>query len=35
MEWNVNNLHRCEMSQKLPVDDFEYVKDTSNFSKDF
>ena len=35
MDWDVNNLHGCAMSQKLLSYDFEWVKDTSNFSKDF
>ena len=34
-QWDVHNLHGWAMSQKLPVNDFECVKDTSQFSKDF
>ena len=33
--WNVNTLYRWATSQKLPVDNFEWVKDTSQFNKDF
>ena len=31
----VNDLYGWEMSQKLPVNNFEWVKNTSQFSKDF
>ena len=27
--WDVNNLYRWEMSQKLPVDDIKWVKNTA------
>ena len=27
--WDVNNLHGWKMSQKLPVNNFEWIKDTS------
>ena len=33
--WDVNNLYGWGMSQKLPVNNFECVKDTSEFNKDF
>ena len=33
--WDVNHLNRQAMSQKLPVNNFERIKDTSQFNKDF
>ena len=33
--WDVNNLHGRAMSQKLPVNIFEWIKHTSQFNKDF
>ena len=33
--WDVNNLHGWAMSQKLPVGRFQWVENTSHFSKDF
>ena len=31
----VNNLYGWELSQKLPVNNFEWIKDTSQFNKKF
>ena len=33
--WDVNNLYDWAMSQKLPVNDFEWIKYTPQFNKDF
>ena len=33
--WDVNNLYDWAMSQKLPVNNFECIKDTSHFNEDF
>ena len=33
--WNVNNLYGWAMSQKLPVNSFEQIKDISQFNEDF
>ena len=33
--WDVNNLHGPTISQKLPVNDFEWIKDTSQFNERF
>ena len=33
--WGVNNLYGLVMSQKLPVNTFEWTKDTSQFNGDF
>ena len=33
--WDVNNLYSWAMLQKLPVNNFEWIKDTSQFNEDF
>ena len=33
--WDVNNLYGCAMSQKLPVNNFEWIKVIFKFNKDF
>ena len=33
--WYVNNLYGWTMSQKLPVNKFEWIKETSQFNEDF
>ena len=33
--WDVNNLYGREMSQKLPVNNFEWIEDTFQFNEDF
>ena len=33
--WDVNHLYGWAMSQKLPVNNFEWIKYTSQFSEDF
>ena len=33
--WHVNNLYRWAMLQKLPVNKFEWIEDTSQFNEDF
>ena len=30
--WNVNNTYGWEMLQKLPVNNFEWIEDTSQFN---
>ena len=33
--WDINNLYGWAMSQKLPVNNFGWIKDASQFNKDF
>ena len=33
--WDVYNLYNWAMSQKLPVNNFEWIKDTPQFNEDF
>ena len=33
--WNVNNLYGWALLQKLPVNKFEWIEETSHFDKDF
>ena len=33
--WDVNDLYGWEMSQKLPVSNFKWIEDTSQFNEDF
>ena len=33
--WNVNNLYGWAMLQRLPINNFEWIKDTSQFNKNF
>ena len=33
--WDANNLYGWAMSQKLEVNKFEWIKDVSQFNKDF
>ena len=33
--WNVNDLYGWAMSQKLSANNFGWIKDTSQFNKDF
>ena len=33
--WDVNNLYRWAMQQKLPVNNFELIENTSQFNEDF
>ena len=33
--WDINNLYGSLMSQKLPVNNFEWIKDTSQLNEDF
>ena len=33
--WDVGNLYGWEISQKLPVNNLEWIEDTSRFKEDF
>ena len=33
--WDINNLYGWAMSQKLPVNNFDWIEDTSQFNEDF
>ena len=33
--WDVNNLYGWEMLRKLPVNNFEWIEDTSQFNENF
>ena len=33
--WDINNLYDCGISQKLPVNKFEWIEDTFQFNEDF
>ena len=33
--WDVNKLYGWAISQKVPVNNFEWIEDTSQFNKDF
>ena len=33
--WDINNLYGWTMSRKLPVNNFQCIKDTSQFNEDF
>ena len=33
--WDVNNLQSCAMSQRFPVNNFEWIEDASQFNEDF
>ena len=34
-QWDVNSLYGWAMSQKLPVNNFDLIKDTCQFNEDF
>ena len=33
--WDVNNIYRWTMSQKLAINNFEWIESTSQFNEDF
>ena len=33
--WDLNNLYAWAMSQKFPLNNFEWIEDTSQFNEDF
>ena len=33
--WDLNNLYGWTMSRKLPVNNFDWIEDTSQFNEDF
>ena len=33
--WDLNNLYGWTMSRKLPVNNFDWIEDTSQFDEDF
>ena len=33
--WDANNLYGWAMSEKVPVNNLEWIKDTSQFDEDF
>ena len=33
--WDVNNWYGWTISQKLPVNNFDWIEDTSQFNEDF
>ena len=33
--WDVNSLYGCAMSQRFPVNKFEWIEDTSQFNENF
>ena len=33
--WDINNLYGWTLSEKLPVNNFEWIKDTSQFNENF
>ena len=34
-QWGVNSLYRWAISQRLPVNNFELIEETSHFNEDF
>ena len=33
--WDLNNLYGWAMSGKLPINNFQWIKETTQFNKDF